>query len=127
MEQQYSPGDSFQVQYVWQLPDKGDVLRVFFEAEVLMVVPGAQKYLVRLDRFLAGRQESADGTIIRPRSEMALDYWQRVVGLIGRKVTVAWEVSGGPPIYLRLATLLGEHDFFTRYNKSLEALQEQLR
>lgn len=123
MDQQYEIGDAFHVQYVWQLPDHGDVLRVFFRAEVLAVVPGAQKYLAQLTAFEAGRQESADGHTVRPRSELAFPYWERVLELVGRKVTVAYEVAGGQPIHLRLATLLGEHDFFTRYNRPQMELQ----
>ena len=116
-ERQYDIGQRFNVHFIWQLPDGGDVIRAVFEAEVLAVIEKAMKYLVRLDHFVAGRQESPEGSKIRPKGEIDFDYWPYVAGLEGQKVTLAWEVDDGRPVYLRLATLTGEHDFFRRFNR----------
>jgi hypothetical protein len=35
--------------------------------------------------------------------------------LIGRKITIAYEADDSRALYLRLETLTGEHNFFTRY------------
>lgn len=105
-------GDSFPVQFVWKLPD-GDFIRAVFQATVLALIPVADKYMVRLDELIAGRQETADGEM-RPKEELSAEYWALVGRLIGRKVTVAYEVEDGRPLHMRLATLTGEHDFFFR-------------
>lgn len=109
-----SPGDLFEVHFVWQLPEGGDYLRAIFQAEVLAIIDPAQRYLVRLKTLLAGRQESPDG-VMRPRTGLTHAYWERVVALVGRKITLAWEAADGRPLHLRLATLTGEHDFFRRF------------
>lgn len=111
-----SPGATFDIHFVWHLPD-GDYLRAVFQAEVLAVIDPAQRYLLRLSEFVAGRQESADGSQIRPRDALAFDYWARVLDLLGHKITVAWEAADGRPLHLRLATLTGEHDFFRRHDR----------
>lgn len=108
-------GETFPIHFVWQLPD-GDYIRVIFQAEVVGVIDPAERYLLQLAEFVAGRQESADGREIRPKTGLAFDYWEKVVGLIGRKITVAWEAADGRPLHLRLTTLTGEHDFFRRHN-----------
>jgi hypothetical protein len=36
--------------------------------------------------------------------------------LVGCKITIAYEADDGRTIHLRLATLTGEHNFFTRYD-----------
>lgn len=115
-EQQYDVGDTFNAHLVWRLPND-DYVRAIFAAEVLDVIDGAMKYLVRLDRFVAGRQESAGGEI-RPKEALDHAYWQHVVDLVGHRCTLAWEVADGAPVYLRVATLTGEHDFFHRYDQS---------
>ncbi len=114
MEAPLQPGAQFEVHFVWQLPEGGDYVRAIFQAEVLAIIDPAQRYLVRLKQFLAGRQESPEG-IIRSRQELAHPYWERVVALAGRKITLAWEATDGRPLHLRLATLTGEHDFFHRF------------
>lgn len=108
-------GEWFPVHFVWKLPD-GDYIRAIFRAEILDTIPTADKYLVRLAELLAGRQESKDGEM-RAKEEMTLPYWALVRELIGNRVTVAYEVEDGRPLHMRLTTLIGEHDFFTRYNK----------
>ena len=106
-------GETFTVQFVWQLPE-GDYIRAIFRAKILEIDPASEKYLVQLTELLAGRQESAEGAM-RPKAAMALPYWGRVRDIIGRKVTIAYEAVDGRPLHMRLATLTGEHNFFTRY------------
>lgn len=112
-EAHYQPGQAFNLQFAWRLPE-GDYLRALFQADVLEMVPGADKYVVRLSRFLAGREDEADGQV-RQITALEGEYWDLVRSLVGRTITVAYEVDDGHPVYLRLATLTGEHNFFTRY------------
>ncbi len=107
------PDDTFTVQFVWRL-NEGNFIRAFFKAHVLETHPEAEKYMVRLEELLAGHEENQRGVIL-PKEEMTLPYWAMVVRLIGRKVLVAAEVADGRPVGLRLATLIGVHDFFRRY------------
>lgn len=109
----YKIGESFSLQFAWRLPD-GDYLRAVFDARVLDLVPEADKYLVRLEQLTAGRQEDENGQM-RPTAEFSRDYWRLVGQLIGRKVTVAYEADNSRALHMRLATLTGEHNFFTRY------------
>lgn len=108
----YRAGDSFQVQFVWQLPD-GDFIRAILAAEVMAIDESLDRYRVRLAGLVAGRQETAEG-VARPEGELATAYWGLVGELIGRQVYLAYEVADGRPIRLRLATLTGEHSFFRR-------------
>ena len=109
----YEVVDSFPLQFAWQLPD-GDYIRAVFKAEVLDLVPEADKYVVRLNKLVAGRQENEDGEL-KPQETFSSEYWSIVEGLVGRKITIAYEADDGRAIHLRLATLTGEHNFFTRY------------
>jgi hypothetical protein len=109
----YKIGESFLLQFAWRLPD-GDYLRAVFDARVLDLVPEADKYLVRLEQLTAGRQEDENGQM-RPTAEFSRDYWRLVGQLIGRKLTVAYEADNSRALHMRLATLTGEHNFFTRY------------
>jgi hypothetical protein len=109
----YKIGESFLLQFAWRLPD-GDYLRAVFDARVLDLVPEADKYLVRLEQLTAGRQEDENGQM-RPTAEFSRDYWRLVGQLIGRKLTVAYEADNSRAFHMRLATLTGEHNFFTRY------------
>ena len=52
---------------------------------------------------------------LRPTEQFSKEYWLMVADLVGRKITVAYEADDGRALYLRLATLTGEHNFFTRY------------
>lgn len=126
--QRLSIGEHFDVQFVWQIPldqdnPRGDIIRAVFDAEILAIVEAAEKYLVRLTRLVAARQESADGQTIRPQAALAFDYWQRVLALQTQKVTLAWETADGRPLQMRLTTLTGEHDFFRRYNQPVDQLK----
>lgn len=112
-EPKYKPGDTFGIQFAWRLID-GGYIRAIFQSDVLDLVPGAEKYIIRLSQFIAGREDDAEGN---PKHLDSLegDYWEMVRGLIGRTITIAYEADDGKPLYLRLATLTGEHNFFTRY------------
>ena len=109
----FQPGQSFPLQFAWRLPE-GDYIRAVFQADVVELVPSADKYVVRLSRLLAGREDDADGAA-RPLEALEGEHWEQVRNLIGRKITIAYEADDGRPLYLRLATLTGEHNFFTRY------------
>lgn len=109
----YQPGQSFPLQLAWRLPD-GGYLRAVFRAEVLELVDSASKYVVRLASLEAGREEDAGGGAL-PAEQISRAYWDLVGGLIGRTITIAYEADDGHAIYLRLETLTGEHNFFTRY------------
>jgi hypothetical protein len=109
----YEVGDSFPLQFAWRLPE-GDYIRSVFQAEVLDLVPEADKYVVRLKELVAGRQENEDGEL-KPQETFSSEYWSMVEGLVGRKITIAYEADDGRAIHMRLATLSGEHNFFSRY------------
>jgi hypothetical protein len=109
----YQPGQSFALQFAWRLPE-GDYVRAIYQADVLELAPTADKYIVRLSKLLAGREDDAEGAV-KPLESLAGPYWDLARGLVGRKITIAYEADDGRPLYLRLATLTGEHNFFTRY------------
>ena len=109
----YKIGVNFPLQFAWRLPE-GDYLRAVFLAKVLDLVPEADKYIVRLTGLEAGRQEDEHGEL-RPREKFSTEYWSLVADLVGRKITIAYEADDGRALYMRLATLTGEHNFFTRY------------
>lgn len=106
-------GESFPLQFAWHLPS-GDYIRAVFDAEVLGLVPEADKYIVRLNKLLAGRQEDSEGELV-PADAFSQEYWSLVDGLSGRKITIAYEADDSRAIHMRLATLTGEHNFFSRY------------
>lgn len=108
----HEPGESFRIQFVWQLPH-GDFIRAIFRAEVLTLDPQLDRYLLKLAKLEAGRQESERGET-RAREEFSDEYWRMVGALIGKRVYLAYEVEDGRPIRLRLDTLTQEHSFFTR-------------
>jgi hypothetical protein len=110
---QYKVGESFPLQFAWHLP-QGDYIRAVFSAVVLDLVPEADKYLVRLYKLLAGRQEDSEGNL-KPRETFSSEYWSKVDALVGRKITIAYEADDSRAIHMRLATLTGEHNYFTRY------------
>ncbi len=112
-EAHYQPGQSFTLQFAWRLPP-GDYLRAVFQADVLELVPGADKYVIRLSRLLAGREDDAEGHV-KALDALEGEYWDLVRGLTGRTITIAYEADDDRPLYLRLATLTGEHNFFSRY------------
>jgi hypothetical protein len=111
----YGIGDAFQVQFIWRIP-AGDFLRAIFMAEVLQLDDLSQKYVVLLKEFLAGRQETGNGEM-RPLEEVSRSYWALVDDLAGKRISLAFEVDDGRPLWLRLETLTGEHNFFKRLNE----------
>lgn len=109
----YDVAETFPIQFAWRLPD-GDYLRAVFTAVVLDHVPEADKYLIQLQALAAGRQEDPDGNL-RPTADFSRGYWALAGQLVGRKVTVAYEADDGRALHMRLETLTGEHNYFTRY------------
>ncbi len=130
-ESHYSVGESFALHFAWRTPE-GEYIRAIFQAEVADLVPGADKYVVHLRQLLAGREDDADGNV-RPLEALEGEYWDHVRDLIGRTITVAYEADDGRPLYMRLATLTGEHNFFSRYEdaavvaRGIEARMKKLR
>ena len=114
-EAQYSVGEFFRTQFVWRVPS-GDFLRAIFEVEVIYLDQVSDKYVVRLKEFLAGRQETSEGEILSIE-ETSKDYWALVNALTGNKISLAFEVDDGRPLWLRYETLTGDHDFFRRLNE----------
>ena len=120
----YDAGDSFKAQFVWRIPE-GDFLRAIFLADVLKLDAESGKYVVLLREFLAGRQENADGEM-RPVEDVDKAYWGLVSNLAGRRISLAYEADDGRPLWLRLETLTGEHNFFSRLNEIPPQLAEIL-
>ena len=112
-EAHYRTGQSFPVQFAWRLPD-GEYLRAVFQADVLELVATANKYVTRLSYLLAGREETTNGEP-KPAEALTRTYWDLVGALIGRTITLPYEADDGRALYLRLETLTGEHNYFTRY------------
>jgi hypothetical protein len=115
-------GDFIVIQFVWTLPD-GDFVRALFKAEVLAIIETAEKYMVRLTELLVGSQENSQGEG-RDKEEFSKVYWRQVVNLIGNRITIAWEAEDGRPLHMRLVTLTGEHDFFSRYNRNQDQISD---
>lgn len=108
----YQIGDSFPVQFVWQLPN-GDFLRDLFQAQVLAIDWGMEKYTLQLIEWLGGRQESSTGES-RSIEQVTQEYWMAAKQLVGKKFTLAFEAEDGKPVRLKLTTLTGEHRYFNR-------------
>jgi len=115
VEANFEVGQTFNVQFVWRTRD-GDFLRALFQAEVLKLDPESGKYVVLLNEFRAGRQEDTQG-VMRPLDEVDKDLWALVSNLEGRRISVAYEADDGRPLWLRIETLTGEHNFFSRLNE----------
>ncbi|MGD2077834.1 MAG: hypothetical protein PVH18_05600 [Chloroflexota bacterium] len=124
IEANYESGQSFDVHFVWRIPD-GDFLRAIFQAKVLKLDAESGKYLLLLEEFLAGRQEDAQGKM-RPLGDHASEYWAQVASLAGRRISLAYEADDGRPLWLRFETLTGEHNFFSRLNEIPPQLAEIL-
>ena len=114
-EAQFNIGEIFRTQFVWRL-SPGDFLRAIFDVEVLHLDYVSDKYIVRLEDFVAGRQETPQGDI-RSVHETSREYWALVSSLTGNKISLAFEVDDGRPLWLRIETLTGEHNFFRRLNE----------
>ncbi len=111
---QYKPHDTFNVQFAWRLED-GSYLRAIFEAYILDLYPAADKYLVRLTKWIAAREDDPEGNT-KPEEDRTHDYWRYIPKITGQRLGLAYEADSGRPLYLRLATLTGEHDFFFRFD-----------
>ncbi|GAB4157686.1 MAG: hypothetical protein Fur0021_26900 [Candidatus Promineifilaceae bacterium] len=114
-DHKYNVGDTFPLQFAWHLPE-GDYIRAVFAAKVLFIDLSLEKYVVRLERLLAGRQESDEGEM-RPAQTLTGAYWEMVARLPGKKISIAFEADDGRTLYLKFATLTGEHPFFSRLDK----------
>ena len=122
-EAAYTVGDSFRIQFVWKIPN-GDFIRAVFRAEVLHLDELSDKYVVLLSKFLAGRQESGEGEM-RPAEEVDQNYWSLVAGVEGQRIAIAFEADDGRPLWLRLETLTGEHNFFRRLSELPEPFRDR--
>ena len=112
------------VQFVWRIPE-GDYLRALFDAEILLSDPKSEKYVVRLDEWRAGRQESPEGKM-RPLADVSREYWALVARLAGQRISLSFEASSAKALWLRLETLTGEHNYFRRLNELPPAMEDQL-
>jgi hypothetical protein len=119
---QLSIGESFRTQFVWRIPS-GDFLRAIFQVEVVLIDEVSDKYVVRLEQFVAGRQETSAGEVL-PVEKTSKEYWVLVNALKGKKISLAFEVDDGRPLWLRYETLTGEHNFFHRLNELPQALTD---
>jgi len=107
-------GESFKIQYVWRI-ESGHFLRALFRARVLGHDDSTDKYILLLEEFVAGKQEDAVGETANA-DELAREHWKTISELVGKKITLAYEADDGRTIRLKLATLTGEHNYFTRLN-----------
>jgi hypothetical protein len=108
-------GQVIKIQFVWRISD-GDLLRAIFDAEVQKIDQLSEKFVVRLDNWLAGRQESSYG-VMRSLEEVSRENWALVARLPGQRISLSFEASDGRPLWLRYETLTGEHNFFRRLNE----------
>ncbi len=108
-------GDHFRVQFVWRIPS-GDFLRAIFDVEILAQDILSEKYVILLKDFTAARQESEEGEM-RSINAVNQKYWGMVSSLGGKRISLAFEADDGRPLWLRLETLTGEHNFFSRLNE----------
>jgi hypothetical protein len=118
----FNVGEFFRTQFIWRIPS-GDFLRAIFEVEVMLIDEISDKYVVRLEKFLAGRQETPEGED-RSIEKASKEYWALVNALTGNKISLAFEVDDGRPLWLRFETLTGEHNFFHRLNELPPTLAE---
>jgi hypothetical protein len=98
-------GDVIPVHMAWTLPD-GHRLRVTFEAQVEAVELGRNRLCVQLLKI-----QTASGS--QPESEVEPYYLERVMGLIGKRAQAPLDALHGIVLPLRLATLMGEHSYFS--------------
>jgi hypothetical protein len=89
----------------WTLPD-GHRLQVTFEVQVEALELEKNRM-----RCLLLRVQAADGS--QPEMEVDPYYFDRVMGLVGKRALIPLDALGGIVLPLRLATLTGEHPFFS--------------
>jgi hypothetical protein len=102
---QPQPGDIFPVYMGWTLPD-GHRLQVTFEAQVEALELDKNRMHCLLLRI-----QAADGS--QPESKVDPYYFDRVMGLVGKRALIPLDALQGIVLPLRLATLTGEHPFFS--------------
>jgi hypothetical protein len=98
------PDETFPVHMGWTLPD-GIRLRVTFEVQVEALELDRNRMRCRLLQV-----QSAGGS--RPESEVDPEYFEHVMGLIGKRAMIPLDARQGIVLPLRLATLTGEHKYF---------------
>ena len=123
-EQILHPGDRLNIQFVWRIPGD-DLMRAVFEAEIQYADQLSEKYVVLLNAWIAGRQESPLGDM-RSLAEVSREYWALVARLSGQRVSLSYEAADGRPLWLRFETLTGDHNFFRRLNELPPAIEAQL-
>jgi hypothetical protein len=102
---QPQPGDTFPVHMGWTLPD-GHRLQVTFEAQVEALELDKNRM-----RCLLLRVQAANGS--QPESEVDSYYFDRVMELVGKRALIPLDALQSVVLPLRLATLTGEHPFFS--------------
>jgi len=98
-------GDVIPVRVAWTLPD-GHRLHVTFEAQVEALELDRNRLRIQLLKI-----EAASGS--QPESEVEPRYLERVMGLIGKRAQVPLDTLHGTVLPLRLATLMGDHPYFS--------------
>ena len=98
-------GDVILVKMAWTLPD-GHRLSVTFESQVEDLELEKNRLRVQLLKIRA-----AGGS--QPESEVESYYLERVMGLVGKRAKVPLDTLVGIVLPLRLATLTGEHPYFS--------------
>lgn len=109
----YKIADRFNLQFVWQIPSEGFV-RAIFEAEVEAFDTFQERYIVRLNRLVAKKEESPTGTPL-PLSEWSAEHWTMIEALQGKRAAIGYEAQDGRPLRLQLKTLTLEHSYFTKH------------
>src|SRR5210317_2149262 len=97
---QYHVGELFRTQFIWRIPSR-DFLRAIFDVKVVLIDDLSDKYIVSLVKFVAGREETSGGEIL-PAERSSKEYWALVNGLTGKKISLAFEVDDGRPLWLKL-------------------------
>jgi hypothetical protein len=99
------PGDTFSVQMGWTLPD-GHRIQATFKVQVEAFEPEKNRMRCRLLEI-----EAVVGS--KPASEIDPEYLSRVGMLVGKRALIPTEALRGLVLPLRLATLTGEHPYFS--------------
>ena len=124
-EASHKIGQVINIQFVWRIPE-GDFLRAVFDGEVQKIDQLSEKYVVQLDNWKAGRQESPEGAM-RPLEQVSRDNWALVARLRGQRISLSFEATDGRALFLRYETLTGEHNYFRRLNELPPAIKIKLK
>jgi hypothetical protein len=98
-------GDTYPIHIGWQLPD-ATRLEVTFRVQVEGVELDKNRIRCRLLQI-----QAASGN--RPESEVDPRYFEHLMRLIGKQAALPLDALQGVVLPLRLATLTGEHTFFS--------------